>query len=145
MGLLETPARKNEVDSQEESEMEGDRDKERGRDRDRRQRERHRERQRERERQGQREGLPGGPVVKHPPANLGDTGSLPGPGRSHMPKSNQAHAPQLLRSLYSRTQALQQKPLQREAFALQLESSPHWPQLEKAHASHEDPVQPINE
>ena len=24
--------------------------------------------------------LPGGPVVKNPPANAGDTGSIPGPG-----------------------------------------------------------------
>ena len=28
--------------------------------------------------------LPGGPAVKNPPANAGDTGSIPGPGRSHM-------------------------------------------------------------
>ena len=33
-------------------------------------------------------GLPGGAVVKNPPANAGDTGSSPGPGRSHMPRSN---------------------------------------------------------
>ena len=26
----------------------------------------------------------GGPVVKNPPANAGDTGSIPGAGRSHM-------------------------------------------------------------
>ena len=30
-------------------------------------------------------GLPGGAVAKNPPANAGDTGSIPGPGRSHMP------------------------------------------------------------
>ena len=30
----------------------------------------------------------GGAVVKNPPANAGDTGSVPGPGRSHMPWSN---------------------------------------------------------
>ena len=30
----------------------------------------------------------GGTVVKNPPANAGDTGSSPGPGRSHMPRSN---------------------------------------------------------
>ena len=34
------------------------------------------------------EGFPGGAVVKNPPANSGDTGSSPGPGRSHMPRSN---------------------------------------------------------
>ena len=32
--------------------------------------------------------FPGGAVVKNPPANAGDTGSSPGPGRSHMPQSN---------------------------------------------------------
>ena len=32
--------------------------------------------------------FPGGAVVKNPPANAGDTGSSPGPGRSHMPRSN---------------------------------------------------------
>ena len=30
----------------------------------------------------------GGTVVKNPPANAGDTGSSPGPRRSHMPWSN---------------------------------------------------------
>ena len=30
----------------------------------------------------------GGPVVKNPPANAGDTGLIPGLGRSHMLLSN---------------------------------------------------------
>ena len=33
-------------------------------------------------------GFPGGAVVKNPPANAGDTGSSPGPGGSHVPRSN---------------------------------------------------------
>ena len=33
-------------------------------------------------------GFPGGAVVGSPPANAGDTGSCPGLGRSHMPRSN---------------------------------------------------------
>ena len=33
-------------------------------------------------------GFPGGAVVGNPPANAGDTGSSPGPGRSHMPWNN---------------------------------------------------------
>ena len=45
--------------------------------------------------------FPGGAVVRNPPANAGDTGSSPGLGRSHMPRSNEAHEPQLL-SLHSR-------------------------------------------
>ena len=32
--------------------------------------------------------FPGGAMVKNPPANAGDTGSIPGLGRSHMPRSN---------------------------------------------------------
>ena len=45
--------------------------------------------------------FPDGPVVESPPANAGVTGSIPGPGRSHMPQSGWAHTPQLL-SLYPR-------------------------------------------
>ena len=33
-------------------------------------------------------GFPGGPVVENPPANGGDTGSIPGPGRSPMLQSS---------------------------------------------------------
>ena len=33
-------------------------------------------------------GFPGGAVVRNLPANAGDTGSSPGPGRAHMPLSN---------------------------------------------------------
>ena len=86
----------------------------------------------------------GGAVVKNPPANAGDTGSSPGPGRSRMPWSNKARAPQLL-SLRSRAwepqllnppattteahvpraPALQQnKPLQWEAHAPQRRVAP---------------------
>ena len=37
---------------------------------------------------GNRRGFPGGAVVGNPPANAGDTGSIPGPGRFHMLHSN---------------------------------------------------------
>ena len=33
-------------------------------------------------------GFPGGTVAKSPPANAGDVGLSPGPGRSHMPWRN---------------------------------------------------------
>ena len=36
----------------------------------------------------ERKGFPGGSVVKSLPANAGDTGSSPGLGRSHMPRSD---------------------------------------------------------
>ena len=45
-------------------------------------------------------------MVKNLPANAGDVGSIPGPGRSHMPWSNKARAPPLL-SLHSRAHAPQ--------------------------------------
>ena len=33
-------------------------------------------------------GFAGGTVLKNPPANAEETGSSPGPGRSHMPRSS---------------------------------------------------------
>ena len=50
-------------------------------------------------------GFPGGAVVKNPPANAGDTGLSPGPGRSHMPRSNWAREPQLLSPCGTTTEA----------------------------------------
>ena len=41
-------------------------------------------------------GFPGGSVVKNPPTSVGDTGSIPGPGRFHMLQSNWTHASPLL-------------------------------------------------
>ena len=41
-------------------------------------------------------GFPGGSMVRNPPANAGDMGSIPGSGRSYMLQSSQAHVPQLL-------------------------------------------------
>ena len=35
-----------------------------------------------------KQGFPGDSVVKNPPADAGDMGSIPGPGRSHMPWSS---------------------------------------------------------
>ena len=59
-------------------------------------------------------GFPGGAVVRNPPANAGDTG----PGISHMPWSNEAHAPQLpsLRSRVHEPQLL--KPVRLEPVLL---------------------------
>ena len=77
-------------------------------------------------------GFPGGAVVENLPANAGDTGSSPGLGRSHMPRSSQAREPQLLSlrvwSLCSTT---------REAVIVRgpctaMKNGPHLPQLEKA-------------
>ena len=40
--------------------------------------------------------FPGGPGVKNPPANAGDTGPIPDLGRPHMPKSKKPQATKLL-------------------------------------------------
>ena len=84
-------------------------------------------------------GFPGGAVVENLPANAGDTGSNPGLGRSHMPRSNWAREPQLLSlciwSLFSAT---------REAAIVRgprtaMKSGPRLPQLEKALAQKRRP------
>ena len=41
-------------------------------------------------------GLPGVSVVKNPPAEAGDMGPIPDPGRSHKLRSNEAHVPQTI-------------------------------------------------
>ena len=40
--------------------------------------------------------VPGGAVDESPPANAGGRGSIPGPGRSHRPRSSYGHMPQPL-------------------------------------------------
>ena len=49
--------------------------------------------------------FPGGAVVKNLPANSGDTGSSPGPGRSHVPQRDKTHVPQLLSPRATTTEA----------------------------------------
>ena len=89
-------------------------------------------------------GFPGGAVVGNLPANAGDTGSSPGLGGSHMPRSNWAREPQLLSlcvwSLCSAT---------REAATVRgprttMRSGPRSPQLEKALAQKRKPNTAIN-
>ena len=84
-------------------------------------------------------GFPGGAVVENLPANVGNTGSSPGLGRSHMLRSSWAREPQLLSlhvwSLCSTT---------REAAIVRgpctaMKSGPRSPQLEKALAQKRRP------
>ena len=108
------------------------------------------------------QGFPGGAVVKNPPANVGDTGSSPGPGRSHMPWSNKAHVPQLLilcsrarepqlLNLHATTTEArsprarapqQEEPPQREACAPQRRTAPTRRDKRKPARSNKDPTQP---
>ena len=66
-------------------------------------------------------GFPIGSVVKNPPANAGDTGLIPDPRRSHMPGSNEAHVPQLLRLCSGAREPQLLKPALLRACALQQE------------------------
>ena len=45
------------------------------------------------------EGFPRGSVVRNLPASAGDMGSIPDPGRFHMPHSNQARVLQVLKPM----------------------------------------------
>ena len=77
-------------------------------------------------------GFPGGAVVESLPANAGDTGSSPGLGRSHMPRSNQACEPQLLSlRVWSLCSATREATIVRGPCTA-MKSGPRLPQLEKA-------------
>ena len=77
-------------------------------------------------------GFPGGAVVKNPLANAGDTGSSPGPGRSHMLRSSWAREPQLLSlCVWSLCSATREAAMVRGPHTA-MKSGPHLPQLEKA-------------
>ena len=71
-------------------------------------------------------------MVESLPANAGDTGSSPGPGRSHMPWSNWAREPQLLSlCVWSLCSATGEAVIVRGPRNA-MKSGPHLPQLEKA-------------
>ena len=93
-------------------------------------------------------GFPGGVVVENPPADAGDTGSSPGPGKSHMLRTralqllslhSRAHEPRLLKPpclepmLRNKRSHYNEKPVH-----LNKERPPS-PQLEKACAQQQRP------
>ena len=81
-------------------------------------------------------------MVENLPANSGDTGSSPGLGRSHMPRSNSAREPQLLSlRIWSLCSATREAAIVRGPRTA-MKSGPRSPQLEKALARNEDPTQP---
>ena len=84
-------------------------------------------------------GFPGGAVVENLPANVGDTGSSPGLGRSHMPRSDWAREPQLLSlRVWSLCSATTMAAIVRGPRTA-MKSGPHLPQLEKALAQKRRP------
>ena len=84
-------------------------------------------------------GFPGGAVVESPPANAGDTGSSPGLGGSHMPRSSWAREPQLLSlRVWSLCSAIREAAIVRGPRTA-MKSGPRSPQLEKALAQKRRP------
>ena len=84
-------------------------------------------------------GFPGGAVVENLPANAGDTGSSPGLGRSHVPRSNWAREPQLLSMrVWSLRSATREATIVRGP-CIAMKSGPRLPQLEKALAQKRGP------
>ena len=77
-------------------------------------------------------GFPGGAVVESLPADAGDTGSSPGLGGSHMPRSGWVREPQLLSlRVWSLCSAAGEAATVRGPRTA-MKSGPHSPQLEKA-------------
>ena len=88
--------------------------------------------------------FPGGAVVENLLANAGDTGSSPGLGRFHMPRSNWAREPQLLSlRVWSLCSAIGKAAIVRGPRAV-MKSGPRLPQLEKALAQKRRPNTVIN-
>ena len=84
-------------------------------------------------------------MVENLPANAGDTGSSPGLGRSHMPRSNWAREPQLLSlRVWSLCSATREAAIVR-APCNAMKSGPRSPQLEKALAQKRRPNTAINQ
>ena len=84
-------------------------------------------------------GFPGGAVVESPPASAGDTGSRPGLGGSHVPRSNWAREPQLLSlRIWSLCSATREAAMVRGPRTV-MKSGPRLPQLEKALAQKQRP------
>ena len=89
-------------------------------------------------------GFPGGAVVENPPANAGNTGSSPGLGRSHMPRSNWAHEPQLLSLRIWRLCSATGEAATVRGSRTAMKSGPRLPQLEKALAQKRRPNTAVN-
>ena len=85
--------------------------------------------------------FPGASVVKNPPANVGDTDMIPGLGRFPQAMGKLSLGTTTIEPVHCRARVPQEeKPLEQEDCAPQLESSPHLLQLEKAHAQQQQSV-----
>ena len=89
-------------------------------------------------------GFPGGAVVESLPANAGNTGSSPGLGGSHMPRSSWACEPQLLSlRVWSLCSATGEAVMVRGP-RIAMKSGPRLPRLEKALTQKRRPNTAIN-
>ena len=78
-------------------------------------------------------------MAENLPANAGDTGSGPGLGRSHVPRSDWAREPQLLSlRVWSLCSATREAAIVRSPHTA-MQSGPHSPQLEKTLAQKRRP------
>ena len=83
-------------------------------------------------------------MVENLPADAGNTGSSPGLGRSHMPRSNWAREPQLLSlRVWSLCSATREAAIVRGPHTA-MKSGPRLPQLEKALTEKQRPNTVIN-
>ena len=83
-------------------------------------------------------------MVESLPANAGDTGSSPGLGGSHVPRSNWAREPQLLSlCVWSLCSATGEAAMMRGPRTA-MRNGPHLPQLEKALTQKQRPNTAIN-
>ena len=83
-------------------------------------------------------------MAENLPANAGDAGSSPGLGRSHMPRSNWAHEPQLLSlRIWGLCSATREAAIVRGPRTA-MKSGPRLPQLEEALAQKRRPNTAIN-
>ena len=85
--------------------------------------------------------LPGGAVGKSLPASAGDTGSIPGLGRSHTQQSNEVHTPQPPKPVHREPVLCNKRSQGNAKPTCHNDEWPPLPQLGKAPAN-EDPVQP---
>ena len=93
------------------------------------------------------EGFLGGSVAKNLPVKAGDAGSIPDPGRFHMPRETKPCTNKFwawaaaTEGWVPRAWALRQETTAMRAPAPQLKISPCYPQLEERPHSHGDPTQ----
>ena len=86
-------------------------------------------------------------MVEDLPASAGDTGSIPGPGGSHMPQSSKAHTPQLGSLCVRATESQLLKPVSLEPVHRNRrrhcrgKPAQHSQRVAPAHSPREKPVQ----